>query len=238
MKSISNVVLAFALAAGIVSGSLASDERKNDPSKSEVEDILEEIGGDHFPERMKINKLGSVETDKTYYHIFYGSLKNGGYNLIFFDNTPAYLGYYVVSLEPVDYGEGEIYLRQGSGSPVVITISDDGPPAKLRIGSTGATAKFVPAPEEEEPEVEEPAAGASSTAATSSSAPPKEPKKPEYRSWTITMGGTVVNVESAIFVEMKDGQVTIKNAKNGKLATVKASTLSDADKDYLRDLLQ
>lgn len=238
MKSISNVVLAFALTAGIVSGSLAADEKKNDPSKSEVEDILEEIGGDHLPERMKINELGSVETDKTYYHIFYGSLKKGGYHLIFFDNTPAYLGYYVITLEPSDYGEGEIYLRQGSGAPVTIPIGDEGPTDKLRIGSTGMTAKFIPAPVKEEPVVEETTDGASSTAATSTSAPPKEPKKPEYRPWTITMGGTVVNVESAIFVEMKDGKVTIKNAKNGKLATVKASALSDADKEYLRDLLQ
>ena len=68
--------------------------------------------------------------------------------------------------------------------------------------------------------------------------PAKPKQKPEYRAWTITKDRKPLNVESAIFVKMEDGVVTIKNGKNGRVANVPASSLSPADKEYLKDLLQ
>jgi hypothetical protein len=210
----------------------ADDIQKNKPARRDVEQILEEIGGAHNPEKMKVSPLGSVETDSTYYHVFYGSLKKGGYHLIFFDNTPAYLGYYLISLEPTGYGEGEIYLYLTSNSTITIPIGDEGPPEKLRMGDTGMqAARFIMAPVKEEPE-EEAAVSSKGQAAV------KAKKKPEYRSWNITKDGKVINVPSAIFIEMKDGNIALKNGKNGSMATVPAKSLSAADKDYLQDLLQ
>ena len=66
----------------------------------------------------------------------------------------------------------------------------------------------------------------------------KKKKKPVYREWNIAKDGKVINVPSAIFVEMKDGNVSIMNAKNGLIATVPAGSLSPEDKEYLQDLLQ
>lgn len=231
MIRISRLLLAAACLAGILSSTFAADVKKNMPKRKIVEQILEEIGGEHFPEKMKLSPLGSVETDSTYYHVWIGTLKRAGFHLIFFDNTPAYLGYYLVSLEPIEYGEGEIYLRLTSDSNITIPIPDEGPPEKIRMDDSGNQSKFITAPVKEEPEETE-------TVAIPGSKPLKEKVKPEYREWNISMGGKVINVPSAIFVEMKAGNVTIKNAKNGSLATIPASSLSAADKEYLKTLLQ
>lgn len=231
MNRIYKLMLTVACSAGILSTTFAADVSKNKPSRKDVEQALEAIGGDHFPENMKISPIGPVETDSTYYHIFYGTRKEGGYHLIFFDNTPTYLGYYLITLLPTGYGEGEIELRLTSDSTVIIPVPDEGPPEKLRIDEIGQSAPFVPAPVVEEPEVEEPDAAVAI-------ARPKEKKKPEYREWNIAKDGKLINVPSAIFVEIKDGKITIKNAKNGLLATIPVKSLSPADKKYLKDLLE
>jgi len=231
MNNFTTVIATVAFSLGIVSNTLAADVKKNAPSKSTVEKTLKEIGGEHFPEKMKISELGSIETDTTYYHIFVGTLKNGGYHYIFYDNTPTYLGYYEISYEPYDYGEGEIYLSLTSDSRITVPITDAGPTDKLRLGSTGETVTFVKAPVIEKPEVEE------TTTKRSIGGPQKAKKATDYRPWTITMSGKAIEVE-AIFVEMKDGQVTLKSAKNGQLATVPLKAFSNADKAYLKDILE
>ena len=83
MKITYKVMLTAACSAGILYSALAADVSKNKPSRRDVEQTLEEIGGEHFPEGMKISPVGPVETDTTYYHIFYGTRKEGGYHLIF-----------------------------------------------------------------------------------------------------------------------------------------------------------
>lgn len=231
MTSISRLILTAVCASGILFNTYAADVRKNKPSRSDVEKILEEIGGEHFPEGMQISPIGPVETDSTYYHIFVGTRRKGGYHLIFFDNTPTYLGYYLLSLEPTGYGEGEIYLYLTSSSTYTITIGDDGPPEKINITDLGQVAKFVRAPVKEEP-VEEVAVKKVDRG------PAKPTKIPEYRSWKITMDSKVLNIESAIFVKAQKGIVTIKNGKNGMVADVPASALSAEDKEYLQDLFQ
>ena len=231
MTSIYRLLLTAVCVAGILSTTFAADVRKNKPSRSDVEKILEEIGGEHFPAKMKISPLGPIETESTYYHAFYGALKNGSYHLIFFDNTPAYLGYYLISLQPTGYGEGQVELYLSSSSTAIIPIPDSGPPEKIRIVELGKTAPFIRAPVKEEPEEEE-------TVAAENNTPSKPKKKPEYRAWTITKDRKPLDIESAIFVKMEDGVVTIKNGKNGRIASVPASALSPADKEYLQDLLQ
>ncbi len=230
MKSILRLILTVACSAGILSSTFAADVRKNNPSRSDVEDILEEIGEGHFPEKMKLSPLGSVETDSTYYHVFYGTLKSSAYHLIFFDNTPTYLGYYLISLHPIGHGKGVVELYLTSDSITTISIGDEGPADKISIEGVPGQFKFVRAPVEEEPEEE--------AVATAANTPSKPKKKPEYRSWNITKDGKVRNVTSAIFVELKDKKVTIKDGKSGQVATFPISTLSAADKAYLKDLLQ
>lgn len=229
MTNLSRLILTALCAAGILSDTFAADVRKNKPARRDVENILKEIGGEHFPENMKVSPIGPVETDSTYYHVFYGTKRKGGYHLIFFDNTPAYLGYYLISLEPIGYGEGELYLYLTSDSTVTITIDDDGPPEKIKIPEVNQQSRFVPAPIKVEP-VED--------AQSTGGGPAKPKKKPEYRSWMITKSGQELNIESAIFVKFEDGIVTIKNGKNGLIANVPAGALSSADKEYLRDLLE
>lgn len=231
MTSISRLMLAAACAAGILSSTFAADVQKNMPKRKDVEKMLEEAGGEHYPEDLKVSPVGSVETDTTYYHVWYGIRRKAGYHLLFFDNTPAYLGYYLISYEPTGYGEGEIYLYLSSDSRMTIPIDDEGPPEKMRLGDTGMQAKFIPAPIKEEPVEEE-------TVAESSNKSSKEKKAPEYREWNIKKDGKLINVPSAIFVEMKAGNVSIRNAKNGLIATVPAGALSSEDKEYLKDLLQ
>jgi hypothetical protein len=231
MTSISRLILIAACSAGILSSTFAANVGKNKPSRKDVEEILEEIGGDHFPEKMKISPIGPVETDSTYYHVFSGTLKKSGYHLIFFDNSLNYLGYYLITLEPIGYGEGEIYLYLTSDSTYTIEIGDDGPPEKINITELNQQAKFVRAPVKEEPEEEEIVASTDNT-------PAKEKKEPEYRPWNITKGGKVRHVPSAIFVEIKDKNITIRNAKNGKVATFPISAFSAEDREYLKDLLQ
>jgi hypothetical protein len=223
-------MLTAVCAAGILSNTYALDVKKNKPSRKDVIRMLEEAGGEHYPEDLKVSPVGPVETDTTYYHVWYGTRKKGGYHLIFFDNTPAYLGYYLVALEPVGYGEGEIYLYLTSDSKFTIEIGDEGPPEKIDITDLNQQAKFIRAPVKVEPVEEE--------TKITDKGPTKPKKKPEYRSWMITKGGKVLNIESAIFVKVEDGIVTIKNGKNGLTADVPASSLSPADKEYLKDLLQ
>ena len=141
MKTTYKVMLAAACSAGILYSAFAADVRKNKPSRRDVEQTLEEIGGEHFPEGLKISPVGPVETETTYYHVFYGIRKKGGYHLIFFDNTPEYLGYYLVSYEPVGYNEGEVVLYRTSDSTTIVPIPDEGPPEKIRTDESGSTAR-------------------------------------------------------------------------------------------------
>ena len=233
MKNISRLMLIALFATGLLSTTFAADVSKNKPSRNDVKEMLAEAGGEHYPEDLKVSPVGPVETDSTYYHVWYGTRKKSGYHLIFFDNTPAYLGYYLISLEPTGYGEGEIYLYLTSDSKYTIEIGDAGPPEKINITELNQQAKFVRAPVKVEPVEEE-----EEEIQLTEKGPAKPKKKPEYRSWVIIKGGKELNVESAIFVKVEKGVVTIKNGKNGLTANVPVGSLSPADKEYLQDLLQ
>ena len=74
------------------------------------ETIIKEIGGEHYVEKMKFYEVGSIEVEPTYYHVFNGQLKNGGYHIIFFNNKQEYLGFYYSDYEPTDYEEGAVLL--------------------------------------------------------------------------------------------------------------------------------
>ena len=90
--------LKFSLAVAVLAATTlvtrASD--KNEPD--DVEEMLQNIGGKHYVEDMKVNDVGSVkvkndETDEeTYYHV-YSAYVDPDYRVIIFDNTPRYLAH-------------------------------------------------------------------------------------------------------------------------------------------------
>lgn len=256
MKNISASILAIALAMGSITSSQAADEKKNGPkNRRAVEQILETLGEDHNPEKMKISEVGAVETESTWFHIYSGYLRDENYyRIIIFDNTPKYLGYYEVPYRPDDVGEEEIVLfNEDSAEELTIPLTDKGPEKGIRF-SNGTTAQFIAAPE---PEVEEPAGpaegetvnegdatplpgeeAAAAQESTEQQEPAKPEKKAEYRTWTITRSGQVITF-SAIFVELKDRRtIVLKNSKNGNTANILITELSAADRQYLKEFME
>lgn len=214
--------------------------KKNDPNKKEVEKLLKEIGGEHYVERMKINDLCSMKFDGSdgeddFYHIYTASMKAGGYRILIYNNKPEYLGFYATEFEGSDYEEGAVLLDSGEsdedGGTIYynLPIPDKGPAAKVRIDGTPTA--FVKNPQLE----------ADNTAvAKSGGGIPVVPKETsasgeviDYRDWTITMQGKKITV-NAKFEKIEKGKVYIKNAKNGKVAPVPGSALSDEDKEYVK----
>lgn len=215
--------------------------KKNDPNRKEVQTELEEIQEGHYVERMKISQLCTLDFEDAdgediYYHFYTGTLKSGKYHLIIYDNTPSYLGYYLLDFEPADYEEGTILLDSGESTGDGATlwhevvIKSTGPIDKIRVD--GVPVSFVKNPKLE--------ADANAEATAETGGIPAVPKETaasgeviDYRDWTITIKGNTVTV-NAIFVEVKDGKVTIKNSKNGKEAHIPGSALSEADREYVK----
>ena len=239
MKKIRTAFILVTIAAmGMLTAEAA---KKNDPDKKEVLKLMEEIGDVHFEERMKVNDLCSLKFEDasgedSFYHIYVGTLKKGGYHVIVYNNVPEYLGFYKVEYEPSDYEEGTILLdsgdsdEDGNTSYFNLPIPDNFKGATVRID--GVPTKFV-----KNPQLEEKAAGSALAKTGGIPVVPKETSASgeviDYRDWKITMNGKEITV-NAIFVKVDKGKVTIKNSKNGREAQIPGSALSDEDKEYVR----
>ncbi|MDH3981890.1 MAG: hypothetical protein OES84_03205 [Kiritimatiellaceae bacterium] len=233
MKKRLATVMCIALAAIFASTTVnAKNEKKNAPKKKEVEKLLKEIAGDHYVEKMKIYEVGSIKVKPTYYHVFSGILRKGGYRIIIYDNTPKYLGFYTTDYEPCDYEEGAVLMKQSDGETYYkLTIGSKGPADRANIG--GIPTKFT-----KNPKLEEEAKTAEAEAGTGKLVVPEKEKSKtgeviDYRDWKITMKGREITV-NAIFVKFEKGKVTIKDAKRGKEAIVPGNALSDEDKEYVK----
>lgn len=210
-----------ALALGITS-SVFAGEKKNPPRNTKaVEKILEEAGPEHMPEKMRISKVGPVEVGETYFHVYCGTTKKDGYRIIFFNNTPKYLGYYATEYEPVDYEEGAILFDTGdSDNYSVMRISAKGPGEKASIEGAGSV-KFVKAPVPKPTEVK--SADGSTVVA-------------EYRTWTITLKGKKIPFR-AIYIKTEKGTIFLKDEKRGIEKGFPASSLSKEDLEYVKQFI-
>ncbi|WP_372807933.1 hypothetical protein [Pontiella sp.] len=217
--------------------------KKNDPDKKTVEKILKEVGGEHYVDKMRINQVCSMEFEnaageEVYYHVYNISLREGGYRIAFFDNTPNYLGFYKSEFEATDYEEGAILLdsgdsdEEGNTSFFTLPVGLAGPASKVRIDG-------VPTPLVKNPKLAPKANGAKDESGGPIAVPqPKSAsgKDIEYRDWTITMNGREISA-NAIFVEKSgSSNITIKDSKRGNTATIPISSLSREDQAYLREI--
>ncbi len=226
MKRRMGVIVSVVLMTALSSNVLASSVKKNAPDKKTVETELKALGGEHFPERMRIQKIGPVRVGDTYYHVFSGQLPNVGYHIIIYDNDQHYLGFYATEFEPINYEEGGILLNSADGEDYYhVPINADGPPKKVLLPE-GLPLVFVPAPKAPKAE-----AGATTTAPKAASG--KDGITAEYREWTITRKGKTMKVR-AIYVSQSIGTVVIKAETNGKTAKVRLSELSRKDQEYVR----
>ena len=227
MKKTLGMTMVLALAAGIATNVTAKSERKDPPKRRFVEEVLAEAGGTHFPKKMDVKKITSVEIGDTYYHIYEGELDAVGFHIIVFDNYRNYLGYYKSDFPPSNY-EIENCIAIDSGTvddyeePLYYPIPIDakkGLPAKIQLG--GMPTKFVKAPKKEGSEAKK-AAGDGET-------------EPEYRTWTIIHKGKEIPVR-AIYIKQSPGKVYLKAEANGVTKPFAISSLSKGDQEYVKQL--
>lgn len=230
MKKLLNLMICFALLASMEAG---ASEKKHMPSTKEVENILKEIGGEHYVDRMKIYKIGSFETKDSYIHAFNAVLKNSGFRIIFMDNNGNYIGYYASPIEPINYDNHAVLLDSGgsdaAGNPIYesLPVGEDGLADKVRIAGTPISLVRAQAKEEKPATAEN---------ATPVIAPEEAASQgPEYREWTITRGGKTFTVR-AVFEKEAAGHVYIKSEVNGVTVPVSLYELSNQDKDYVKQL--
>lgn len=218
-----SITLVGVLLAGMATTACAksSREEKREPkNRNAVADILEKVGGEHFPEKMKLRDIGSVKTKSTYYHLYCGTLKKGGYHVIVFDNTPEYIGYYYVEYEPSGYEDGAVLIDLGDGNYENIEFSDKGPQGTTRID--GQPTKFMKAPEKKVKAFEKPKEEESG-----------DSLEPVFRGWTITLGTKKIPVR-AIYVSQTFGKVILRGETSGKENAFPISSLSKEDQDYIK----
>ncbi len=225
MKKTLGMIMVLALAAGIATHVAAKTERKDQPKRRFVEEVLAEVGGVHFPEKMDVKRIASVEVGDTYYHVYEGELDAVGYHIIVFDNYRNYLGYYKSDYAPCNYQiESSIVIDSGTvddnGEPLYYPIPIDlkkGLPPNIQIA--GMPTKFVKAPKKEGSEAEKDAGDGGI--------------EPEYRSWTITHKGKEIPVR-AIYVKQGAGKVYLKAEANGVTQSFGISSLSKEDQEYVK----
>ncbi len=227
MKRTIGVMVSVALVAILANSAMASSIKKKEPKKKAVEADLKKIGGEHFPKRMRISKIGPIKAGNTYFHAFSGQLPKGGYHVIIYDNDLHYLGFYATDYEPADYEEGAVLLDSGDGETFYkIPIRSTGPDPKKKVRlPEGLPLTFVPAPGA-------PAVG-EGTVAAPKVATAKSGAIAEYRDWTITRRGKTIKAR-AIYVSQTFGSVTIKSQANGKEATIPMNELSREDQEYVK----
>ena len=223
MKNQLNIIVTGLLLAGLATSATAKSthEEKNSPkNRNVVADILEALGEEHFPEKMKIREIGSVKTETTYYHVYCGTLKKGGYRVIVFNNKPEYLGYYYIEqYEPSGYEDGAVLIDVG-GNEEKIRLEDKGPVDNTRIDGVGT--KFIKAPEKKVKAFEKPKEEGAEGAL-----------KPEFREWTITLGSQKLKVR-AIYVSQTFGKVKLRAEASGKENEFAISSISKVDREYIK----
>ncbi len=223
MKTMIRSTARIALVAVVATAlSAHAGEKKNKPRK--VEDILEQIGGEHWNEDMKVSFVGSVPVGETFYHVFSGYV-DPVYRIIIFDNKPEYLGYYESQYEPTGTEE-EAVTFYVAGVTRKMTLGSGGPAKSTDVA--GYNSKFVKAPEKPAPAQ---AAAAKPGTATGVAV--------EYREWNITLKGRDKPIPvRAIFIQKKGNKVTLKDEKRGVENDFELSTLSKEDLEYLKSIGQ
>lgn len=225
MKKQLNIIMTGLLLAGLAT-TAAELEDKNEPkNRNAVADTLEALGEEHFPEKMKIREIGSIKMEKTYYHIYCGTLKKGGYRVIIFNNKPEYLGYYYLAeYEPSGYEdggkkEGAVLIDLGNGNEEKIRIKQDGPTDQATID--GVKSYFVKAPEKKVKAFEKPKEEGA-----------EGELKPDFREWTITRGSQKLTVR-AIYLSQTFGKVKLRAEASGRENDFAISSLSKEDREYI-----
>ena len=213
--------------------------KKNDPDKKEVlKELKETIGGEHYVDKMKVNSMGYLkfeapDGEDDFYHIYNASLREGGYRIVIYNNKPEYLGYYATEFEGSELEQGAILLDSGESDEdgntdyITLPIPDKGPASKVRID--GVQVSFVKNPQLEADKTAVAASGGIPVVQKETSA---DGEVIDYRDWTITMKGKQ-SIFNAKFEKVEGGKVFIKSSKNGKVASVPGSVLSDEDKAYV-----
>ena len=201
--------------------SMSFSEKKNPPRNTRaVEQALMEAGEPHFPEDIDVQKLGPIKHNETYFHVYAASLDTN-YRVLFFNNTPTYLGYYEVVFEPVDYEEGAVLLAAGGGTYFSLPLSKEGPAKEVVID--GAPTPFI---------INEKAnKGPEKTTEDESSDAPKI----VYRMWTVNIKGRDIPVK-ALFVKKEGSQIFLQDEKRGIVKGFSLSKLGKEDVAYLRTI--
>ncbi len=225
MKRTLGIITMMALATGIASNVMAKTEKKDQPKARFVKEALEALGGTHFPEKIKIKRISSIEIGETYYHVYEGELEKTGYHIIVFDNQRNYLGYYKSDFPPTNYEiEGCIVIDSGNvdedtGDQLYFPIPINpkkGLPKKVQIG--GMPTSFVQAPK---------------SAATTKGAAGDGEITPEYREWVILHKGKKIPVR-AIYIKQSSGKVYLKAEASGATKPFLISSLSRDDQAYVK----
>lgn len=239
MRRTVGIFMVLALVAGIATTVTAKRERKEQPKARDVEETLEALGAEHaehFPEKIKIKRISSVQIGDTYYHVFEGKLDTVGYHIIVFDNYNNYLGYYKCSFAPCNYQmDNMIVIDSGDvdadGEPLYYPIPIDpekGLPGKVEIG--GIPTKFVKNPTLEEAEKKE----AGATGGGEAAGDAEDGKVvPEFREWTIKFKGQELEVR-AIYIKQTFAEVTLKGEASGKEKGFPINSLSKEDREYIK----
>ena len=233
MNKTAKLMMITLLVAGIAT---AGGEKKKTPKTQDVEVALEAAGTDHFPEKMKVRKVGSIEAGETYYHAYCGTTKKEGYRVIFMDNSGNYLGYYATEYEPSDYEEDAILLdsgesdEDGNTSYYAINIGQTGPADQIQIDG-------IPVPFVKNPKNDTKTASATASTGSSTESAKNGLVQPEYREWIVSRGGKKIPVR-AIYVKTAGSKIFLKSEVNGKTVPFQLRELSRPDQDYLKQLEQ
>ena len=225
MRRAVGIMMLLALVIGLVTTATAKRERKEQPKTRDVEETLAALGGEHYPEKMKLKRVTAIVVGDTYYHIFEGKLDTTGYHIIVYDNYLNYLGYYLSPYPPTNEERpSSIVVDTGdvdeNGDPLFYPIPIDpekGLPNKIQLGPTPTD--LVKGPEIEKPETDEAAGGEGKVV-------------PEFREWTITKKGKEYKVR-AIFVSRTFAEVVLKGETTGKTKAFPINSISKEDREYV-----
>ena len=238
MKKSLSMIAVLALVTGLTTDVLAKRERKEQPNSRAAKEAVEALGEEHYPEKIKIKRISSIEVGETYYHVYEGKLNKLGYHIIVFDNYNNYLGFYKSDYAPTNEEvEGAIVLDSGDvdddGNPkfFLIPISlKKGLPENVSIG--GIPSKLVKAPLPEGAKTGPPSTG-EDPAATNGSEVEDTGPIPEYRDWIILHKGKKLSAH-AIFVKFSAGKVYLKLEANGAEKGFNLNMLSREDQAYVK----
>lgn len=235
MRRVLGIILILALATGMATNTIAKTERKEQPKARFVTETLEALGEPHYPEKMKVKRITSIEVGETYYHIFEGKLDTVGYHIIVFDNYRNYLGFYKSDFPPCnEEKDNSIMIDSGDvdddGNTLFYPIPID--PAKgllERIQIGGTPTNLERAPKKEGEEEVGPQGGAKKKGPEGAA---ENKLVPEYREWTITLKGKELKVR-AIYVKQTFAKVTLKAEASGRTNDFDITSLSKEDREYV-----